>query len=230
MAIYVRADRALTLEQQRALAEAIAEAERRTPVEVVAAVATESGRYDRAESIVGLIGSMVLLTAVHTAYATWHQNSGAWSAVGPSSVVQLASVAVGFLMGTALASYLHPIRRLFVTRREQATEVRRSAVLTYGLCSLDNVTHGSYVLIYVSLFEHAVHVVADGNTASQLGEAGLDAIRDAVVARLQEGDLFGALREGITCAADRLAEVSDPPTGPRTQGLPNHVRLIHPRP
>ncbi len=230
MAIYVRADRALTLEQRRALAEAIAEAERRTPVEVVAAVATESGRYDRAESIVGLVGSMVLLTAVHAAYATWHQNSGAWAAEGPSSVVQLASVAAGFLMGTTLASYVHPLRRLFVSSREQENEVHRSAVLTYGLCSLDNVTHGSYVLIYVSLFERAVHVVADGNTASQFGEAGLDAMRDAVVARLREGDLFGALREGIACAADRLAEVSQPPVTRKTGSLPNHVRLIHPRP
>ena len=230
MAIYVRADRALTQEQQRALAEAIAEAERRAPVEVVAAVATESGRYDRAESIVGLLGSMVLLTAVHAAHAAWHQTSGAWSAEGPSSILQLASVAAGFLMGTVLASYIHPLRRLFVSRREQDAEVRRSAVLTYGLCSLDNVTHGPFVLIYVSLFEHAVHVVADGNTASQFGEAGLDAIRDAVVARLREGDLFDALREGITCTADRLAEVAQPPAAPRTEGLPNHVRFIHPRP
>jgi uncharacterized membrane protein len=130
---------------------AVAEAEQMTSAEFVCAVATESGRYDRAESFIGFAFAVVLLSAANL--VTWQlSRSGDWGrAPSPPFLVQLLMVSLGFVLGTTLASYWHGLRRLAVSSREMTAETAKAAshVFTdHGVGHLDN--RGG-VLIYVSL-------------------------------------------------------------------------------
>jgi uncharacterized membrane protein len=57
----------LTASQRKELEAKIQEVETRTSAEIVCAVATESGRYDRAESLVGLLAALLALCLTHAA-------------------------------------------------------------------------------------------------------------------------------------------------------------------
>ena len=64
----LNATRFLTTAEQQQVEAAVREAEAQTSAEIVVVVATESGRYDRAESIVGLIGAVLGVGASAHAY------------------------------------------------------------------------------------------------------------------------------------------------------------------
>ena len=64
----------MTEQQRTDIVAKVAEVEAKTAAEVVCAVATESGRYDRAESIVGIIFSMLALFALFFVFAIIYEH------------------------------------------------------------------------------------------------------------------------------------------------------------
>lgn len=206
---------------------AVATAEKRTSAELVCAVATESGRYDRAEAIVGLGGALLGLTGLHLAHAP---ALGSWA---PAEAVPLAwqagVVAGGFALGNLLASHAHLLRRMCTSRGEMDEEVERAANHVFHTQRLGATRSRGGVLVYVSLFEREVVVLADQGAFAALGEPGVDAVRDLAVARLAAGDLPGALVAAIEALGDRLA-ASLPRAPDDTDELADAVLLIHPRP
>jgi len=130
------AERTLTKAGTERIESAIAEAERRSSAEIVCAVSTESGRYDRAEAIAGLIGSLVGLGIAHFAHEELGTAPGEWAA-GPLALGwQALAVAVGFVVGHVAASYGHGLRRLFTSRREKEAEVWRAAWHVFGTAAI----------------------------------------------------------------------------------------------
>jgi uncharacterized membrane protein len=90
--------------------ERIASLEEGTGAEVVCAVATESARYDRAESICGLLFGLLAL-----AFGTQFVPEQEWGmTAGPGLVWQVALIVAGFVAGSLFSSYWHPLRRLLV--------------------------------------------------------------------------------------------------------------------
>ncbi|MBI1371452.1 MAG: hypothetical protein GC159_01640 [Phycisphaera sp.] len=216
--------------------DAVADAERQTSAEFVCALSTESGRYDRAESIVGLFGSLLALSV---AYAVNHQlsggswNGGDWGdAAGTGLHVGWASAAVvvGFVVGSVLASYCHPIRRVFTSAREMDVESRRAAAHVFNDASLHMTSARTGLLIYVSLFERRVIILADAETNAALGEQRIAAMRDAAVESLRAGDYTGAMIGVIHTATETLREALPVDRETDTDELSNHVPTYHPRP
>ena len=124
------------------LEQAVAEAERSTAAEFVCAVATESGRYDRAESVVGLAVAVAALGLTHVLMT--RAPSGSWAPGSPIAVGWLAlAVVAGWIAGSVLASYCHPLRRLFVGRHEIDEEVARAASHVFSVARLTSTrAHG----------------------------------------------------------------------------------------
>ena len=58
----INAKKSLNTQQLKSIEDCIREAETKTGAEIVCAVATESGRYDRAESIFGIFGAVIALS------------------------------------------------------------------------------------------------------------------------------------------------------------------------
>ena len=94
----MNATKAFTDKELRDIESAVADAESRTSGELVCAVATESGRYDRAESIIGLITALVLvvMTALWIGFhaETW-RNDWVCSASFTSSVAARRAISIG---------------------------------------------------------------------------------------------------------------------------------------
>ncbi len=213
------------LEGRKLVEDAVARLEQRSAAEVVCAVATESGRYDRAESIVGLLFGLVGLAA---ASATWDAlNSGSWS--GPVPLVgQAAGVAVGFVLGVVLASYLHPLRRLLVSGQEMDEEVRRAAAAAFTGARVGATQGRTGMLVYVSLFERRVMVLLDTGLRAAVADDFAKQLVDRAVAGLKAGKRCEVLAELVDHVGEVLA-AKLPPGASNPDELPNHVIALHPR-
>ena len=203
----------------------IARLETSTEAEVICAVATESGRYDRAESMCGLTVALSALISAEKfiGMGTWAQSTGL------SLGAQALTIVLGFVAGSVLASYWHGLRRLFTSDREIDAEVRRSVQLVYSQRGVGETRQCGGVLIYVSLFERRLEIRCDRALTAKLPPSTLTAIRDAVLPRLKAGDLAAGLLAGLDQAETALAAAM-PTTGHPADRLPDTVLLFHPRP
>jgi len=99
----------LTDTDRQRIAEAITQLEAKSSAEVVCAVSTESGRYDRAESIVGLFVALVVLGLAKLVFGELPTDSAAgWGDTvvqhGLAFGWQALAVVVGFVGGSLLAA------------------------------------------------------------------------------------------------------------------------------
>ena len=215
--------------RQEAIQAAVAAAEERTSAEIVCALATESGRYDRAESLAGLAFALFTL-AVANAVALGVNAEGSWS--DPRALPfpwQCLCVAGGFLAGSVAASYLHPLRWLFTTRREMEAEARRAAHFLFAARGLQRTAGRGGLLIFVSLFERRVLILADDGILTPLGQPFLDRLRDAAVAELRAGRRAETFTLPLDIALPELERHLPRQPGDKNE-LPNQLLVLHPRP
>jgi len=203
----------------------IAKLEKLTDAEVVCAAATESGRYDRAESLCGLAVGLVALISGNKIVGM-----GGWDSSPALSLgLQVTVMVVGFVIGSVLASYWHGLRRLFVSQAEMAEEVNRSVHHVFSQQGVGGTKHRGGVLIYLSLFERRLEVRCDRAVMEKLSQPDLDAIRDAVLEKVRTGDAIGGLIAGLDRAETILAKAL-PATAAVVDALPNDLLVFHPRP
>ena len=189
--------------------ECIGAAESKTSAEIVPVVATTSGRYDRAEDLVGLWLGIILMimTALLWPVAPVSLESGSWDKdpsllqVGKLIIAMLA----GFTMGVAVASRLPALRRLVTPGRQMREEVQLSAQAIFFDKRIHHTASGSGMLIYVSLFEHVAVILADQQVLSALGQATLDELCSSLTMLLKQGSATDAICKTIEAASEKLS-------------------------
>lgn len=207
------------------LAKRVAELEKRTDAEVVCAVASESGRYDRAESFCGLLMGLVALISGNKIVAM-----GDWDPAAAASLsAQVGLVVGGFLAGSVLASYWHAFRRLLVSSSEMVSEVTRSVHQVFSQQGIGGTRHRGGLLIYLSLFERRLEIRCDSVVRERISTADLEAVRGAVLAEVRQGRVVDGLMAGLDRAEPILAKVL-PHSDTAEAELSNEVLLFHPRP
>ena len=93
-----RASQYFTDEEKKEIADAVLEAETLTSAEIVPVAATCSGRYDRAEDIIGVFSGIIVMIVVWTITPNPDTGtSGSWSDA-PVALFLAISVIVGFIM------------------------------------------------------------------------------------------------------------------------------------
>lgn len=219
----------LSEEDRDAIRGAIEEAEQRTSAEFVCAVATESDRYDRAESIAGLGFGLFLLAIVHGGHDSWIVASGSWEPTGGIHLGwQIGAVVAGFLIGSVVASYWHDLRRVLVRPTHLDRAVEQAGWRVFGMNKLSSTEDRAGVLVYVSLFERRVSVLADAGAREVLGDETLEELRDIAVDRLKGGEPRETFIETVERAADELEE--ELPAGERDPDqIRDRVLQFHPR-
>jgi putative membrane protein len=194
--------------QRKRVDDAVAEAESKTAAEIVPVVATASGRYDRAEDIVGLWLGLIALTVTWWLYPASEDEVGSWS--GMPAVLEiislLAATVIGFFAGATLGSYVFPLRRLFTPRRQMQDEVEGRARQVFFDSSVHHTAGGTGLLIYVSLFEHLAVVLGDRIVVESLGQEEIDRLCEQLTEALRSGDLTEALCSTTRTAGEKLAE------------------------
>jgi putative membrane protein len=202
-----RASALFSSEDRQRVNQAVGSAESRTSAEIVAAVATASGRYDRAEDIVGL---WIGLAALAICWALWPaelHEAGGWNESSPAVqlVAMLAAVVVGFIVGAAVATHVGWLRRWFTPRKQMREEVAARSRQTFCDRRVYRTTGTSGLLVYISLFERMATIVADDAIVEKLGQRALDELCRELTGKLRGQDPTSALCSTIEAAGQRLA-------------------------
>ena len=117
---HMNAHKVLNETHQQSVKQKIRLLESKTSAEVVCAVATESGRYDRAEGIVGVIVAIFSL-GLAAFGCHFFAHPGDWQVDGANLLIQIVAVVFGFVVGNCLAAWIPPIRRIFVSQDQPPT-------------------------------------------------------------------------------------------------------------
>ncbi len=213
-------------DDRRTIEQAVVAAEASSAAEIIPVVATASGRYDRAEDLVGVVFALVALAAAWLGF----QDMGApgWTgaheaALGLVSILLL--VFFGFVAGAVLATRVPVLRLPFLTRREMQAEVERSAAAAFQQFRVRATAGATGILIYISLYERMVRVVGDDVIAARLGQSDWEEIRDLVIQGIRDGDpARGLVRAVEKCGA--LCAVHFPSQPRDRNELSNALRII----
>ena len=173
---------------------ALREAEARTVGEIVPVVVERSDDHPGADWLAG-ITFLLVGTAVLLPHMPWDQPL--WLLLG-----QLVMLAIGF----ACARLVPAFKRLFV-RERRATEVAEEQAFQefYGN-DLHTTEAATGVLLFVSLLDHRVIVLADHGISEQVPADVWREVDAAILAGIRAGSLRDGLVEGIRRCGDVLAE------------------------
>jgi len=222
-----RASEFFTSDEKARIEAAIAEAEGETSAEIVPVVATASGRYDRAEDIVGLWCALILMALVWWWFPRTDDGGAMWGfswAMIELPALIAASV-LGFIAGTAMATHAHGLRLLFTPRREMREEVLARARQAFFDNRVHRTAGATGLLVYVSVYERTAAVVADEALTEKLGQPALDRLCEQLVAGIKEGHAADALCRVIRDAGAQVGAVL-PRAKDDVNELPNRLVVV----
>lgn len=218
-----RASQFFSEDQQKTIEEAVAGVEAKTSAEIVPVLATASGRYDRAEDLVGLWFGVVLLSL------TWLLFNGIETQWANSVLYELpallVALALGFIIGAATAARIAWLRRLFTPKAEMRADVNLSARRVFVDWRVHRTRADTGLLVYVSLFERMTVILGDGAVYDALGQEGLERLCAQLTPVLQSADPGAGLCEFLRQLGDELAQKL--PRGETdTNELPNSLVIV----
>jgi len=220
----------MTETENKQIEDLIADIESKSSAEIVCAVATESGRYDRAESIAGIVFALIFLYVGQIILNKCIFPGSAWGDVYHLNIFWQGGLVVsGFIIGNLLASFCHPLRRLFCFKNEMTLEVDRAAQSVFCARRIYSTKTGGGILIYISLFEHRLKIITDDNVKAKLSDERAAQIRDEMIPLLKKKKVYAALQKAITDTGTIL-EKEFPIQSDDKNELANRLVVIHPRP
>lgn len=189
--------------------QAVREAESATSAEILPVVARSSGRYDRAEDVVGLWFAVLALIAVWLIVPLPNVAPGDWAGIAPvwQLVALIAGMVAGFVVGAIIGERIDWLRRLFAPRSQMREEVEGRARQVFFDQRVHHTAGGSGVLLYVSLLEHMAAVVADQSVLDKLGQERIDEVCREFTQRLHDGTPTDALCDTSRSIGRMLAAV-----------------------
>lgn len=204
-----RASQIFNDESRNRINAAVVAAESKTAAEIVPVVVTESGRYDRAEDLIGFAFAILLLVIAWLLFQTVETGEESWTGprVGLNLVVIVLILVGGFIVGALLASRIGWLRRLATTRAEMQLEVNEKARQIFFDQRIHHAKTGAGMLIYVSLFERVAAIVADEIVIEKLGMPAIEELCNQLIAKLAGGDIPAALEQTIAAVGERLSPV-----------------------
>lgn len=210
------------------IARFIRDAEQRSGCEIIPVITRQSGRYDRAEDIFGVVVALVLVAVTWGIMAATAQPAGAWAS-SPAAPIGLAGLLGlflgGFVGGTFLATRIPVLKALFVPHAEMTAEVERAAQACFYTSGLRKAPNAAGVLIYISLFERRVVVLGDSAASAHIGDDEWRKITEVMRAAMHDG----APRDGILTAIHLTGMMLDgafPQPGPDDTAFADAVVLI----
>ena len=150
-----RASKFFSDDEKARIEKVVADAEAKTSAEIVPALATASGRYDRAEDIAGLwLGTIAMVIAwffMQSQSAEVADWGSSWSRL--ELPVLIAAIVIGFVVGAVLAAFIPSVRSIFTPRKHMVEEVQAAAAKAFFDTRIHHTEGATGVLIYLSLFE-----------------------------------------------------------------------------
>ena len=212
----VSASSLLTEDQIERINAAAAKATDRSGARIVPVVASRSGRYERAEDLVGLWAAALglalvwLLVAKSEVRQVVTYSAAAWAMW---LATMLAAIVIGFLAGGLLATQIGWLRRLFIPKNKIVATGRERARQVLADCqirSYNQLEDRPIVLVFVSLYERFATVLADEAIQRQLTPDAIEPITDVIMAGLVQRRPCEALCRAVSLTAELVGEASPP--------------------
>jgi len=205
----------------------IKDAEEKTSAEIVPVIASCSGRYDRAEDLFAFILALLSLTFVWLLFQGSIENN-TWNVTSELNLNLMLIVIiliVSFFIGIALASYFPLLRLPLISKNEMQEEVENSARETFQRLKIRRTKNANGVLIYVSLYEHMVHVVGDDSINAKLAQSDWNELCNIITQGFKNGKPEEGMRNGILQCGKLLSEHFENNLEDENE-LPNQLHLI----
>lgn len=183
----------------RRIEEAIRDAEARTRGEIVVVAAPASGDYPGAAwtgACLGGLGALLVLVLVHWLGDLWGVGSPLWA---------LSAAAGGAAAGYLAAAASDRLKRLMVADEVLERQVDLAARAAFVDHEVFATRDRSGVLLYLSLLEHRVEVLADAGVEAVVQPGEWDEVVAGIVRGIREGRAADALIEAI----GRCGEILD---------------------
>ncbi len=172
---------------------AIDQAEAKTSADIVPMVVNLSDRYEVVNYRGGVFVGIILLAS----HGFFFPNS--WSILHEGSTLFAIGMVIGYL-----ACFLTPVRRIFLMSKEKNEEVHQKALESFHQMNLPLSPARNGVLIFISLLEKKVEILADVNWQSQakITKENWQQLSDELAKNIREGSLSLALTQTIKKIGD----------------------------
>jgi len=187
----MRVKKFFTAEEQERIQQAVTAAEKKTSGEIVPMIVTTSGRYAEVE-LSGLVVGLVLGTL---AALLWHDPWG-------SVQIYLFWPVVGAILGFVTCS-IPSLKRRMISKDRIADAVQARSLAAFTGQGLHHTRAETGILIFVSLLEHRVVVLADRGINEKVEAGTWDEIVNRITASLKSGN--GC--DGFCKAIERCGEI-----------------------
>lgn len=181
----------LTKDEQETLINCVKGVEKQTSGEIVPVIASASYDYPRATHLGSLI--LGLLTAMGIAYATGHEDM--WT-----FIILLLACYIGF---NWLLTLVPALKKPFISKREMREEVEEAATTAFYLNGLHRTRDLTGIIIYVSVYERSVQVLADKGINDKVDPA----VWNEVVTMVTKGIKAGKPGQALCLGVDRCGEL-----------------------
>ncbi len=204
------AQKFLTQEEQDALVQCVKDVEKRTSGEIVPVIASTSYDYRRA----GLIGGLVFGVVAAVCTATLFEQTEMWA-----FLVQFLGF---FLVFSRLLNAFPAMKKPFISKREMQEEVNEAAFTAFYQYGLHHTRDLTGIIIYVSVFERSVQVLADKGINDKVDPTVWKEVIETVTNGIRAGRSGEALCQGVTRCGE-LVTKNFPIKADDTDELPNLI-------
>lgn len=188
----------LSEEERARVQKAVEEAEKTTSGEIVPMIVSESDHYPVADILGG--ASISLPLALIATPLT-----GRWFWLGAQNMwLFLGFFILLFFLFHEIVSRTLWLKRIFVSSKEIDEEVKEAAVVSFFREGLYKTRDGTGVLIFISLLEHRVWVLADRGINEKVEQKEWDEIVRGIVTGIKEKRPADALCDAVRRAGELL--------------------------
>ena len=186
-----RVEKFLSNEDREKINDAVEEAEKHTSGEIVPMIVSRSYHYPMSDVIGGFILALPLSLIISYLMGgwLWIGNNNMWLFLGVITIL--------FLLCHQVVKRIESLKRLFISDREIDEEVEEAAVTGFFREGLYRTRDETGILIFISVFEHRVWVLADRGINEKVKEGQWDEIVRMIIEGIKNKDQVNAICKAV---------------------------------
>ncbi|MCU0421073.1 MAG: hypothetical protein MUC38_15605 [Cyclobacteriaceae bacterium] len=208
-----------TPEDLERVKQAVREAESKISGEIVPVVVQRSGFY----TIANYRGALGLAAITFMTIVVIDRYSIEWAVLDPL-LIFLLTVAGG-IVGAVAAHYVPAIKRLLLSQEHIDQATRKRAEAAFLEEEVFNTRHRTGILIFISLFEHEVIVMADKGISKVVEQKEWDRMVSQIIEKIRGGKTVDGILVAVKRAGDLLLEKGFHQTADDTNELRDDLRV-----
>ena len=194
------AEKFLTAQEYEQVNAAVVKAEKTTAGEIVCMVHSTSYHYPMSD----VIGAAALALPAALALAPI---LGGWLWIGTQNMwVFLSILTPAFILGHWVVKHIPWLKRIFISKREMDEEVKEAAVTSFFKHGLYRTKDGTGILIFISVFERRVWVLADRGIDAKVSCDHWRSVVDGITEGIRSKQTAAAICMGVDIIGRTLAE------------------------